>query len=208
MRRVAIAVAGPGVFVVAWFVVAWPYVLKLINSPYGSSYAAYKEHSNYADLAWMVTQHFGFLYLLPVLAGLAVIVGGGRPQRVTGVVVIVAAIASFVLVGRIQSFNVHHYYLLTPAIVVGLGAALAAACQYIANRWVVVAAGVVALYSVLFLAVYQPILFSPLLPDSSAAAPPGPPQQRSPVSEPRRSALLPLIRGAHVTVVGWRASDG
>ncbi len=172
MRRVSTTVAMPAVFMVAYFVVAWPYVLKLINTPYGNTYAAYKEHSNHADLAWIVTQHFGILYLLPVLAGSVVILRGRRPQRAAGVVVLVAAIASFVFVGRIQTFNVHHYYLLTPAILVALGVTLAAACKYLANRWVVVAAGVVALYSVLFLAVYQPVFFGPLLPDSSAAAPP------------------------------------
>lgn len=100
------------VYVGGFVIIAWPYVKKLLATNYGDAYAAYKTHNGYVDLGIQVVQHFGGILLLIAIAGLVLGLARLKNQRSLIGVIGVAAVFAFFAVGRVQSFDLHQYYLL------------------------------------------------------------------------------------------------
>jgi hypothetical protein len=177
VRRLAVAAIIPLTFAALFALVAWPYVHQLLVADYASAYSSFKVHDGYLDLAGRAaTRHFGLLYLAPVIIGWFVLALTRAPGRVAGLVVVGAAVVSFFVVGRIQSFSPNHYYLLTPAVLIGLAAAVAGSCRR-APHWTMAGTGALVLYAALFVGAYHPVTIGGLAPRATA------PAQRSDTSE-------------------------
>ena len=123
-------------------------------------------HDNYGELAWFSTIYFGAVYLAPVVAGWLLL---ALRRQVAALLVVLRGAVSFFAVGYVQTFGGNHYYLLTPAVLVGLAAAIAGACRVAGRKWAAVGAVTVALYAAMFVGIYHPVTVGAVLPQ---AAPP------------------------------------
>lgn len=98
----------------------YPYVVQLITTDYVDRYKAYRFHDNYFELAGLIAQHYGAILFAMALAGVIGLVCARKTNRSLLCVIIVAQTFAFFAVGRVQSFDTHQYYLLTPGLLAGL----------------------------------------------------------------------------------------
>ena len=166
VAQLTAALVVPLVFGALFVLVAWPYVHLLLTKDYSNEYASFKVHDNYGELAWFSTIYFGAVYLVPVVAGWLLL---ALRRQVAALLVVLGGAVSFFAVGYVQTFSGNHYYLLTPAVLVGLAAAIAGACRVAGRRWAAVGAVTVALYAAMFVGIYHPVTVGAVLPQ---AAPP------------------------------------
>ena len=166
-RGKALAIIGATCLVLL-VVLAQPLVERMIFQDYSSAYAAYRSDLAAGGKFGQVVVQFGLVLCLASVAGLAWLVR--RPEsRQLGILLIVQAALSLGLFTSVQGFlGEQHFYLLVPAVGIGIAAATAAAWESRLNpvgRWALigsVAAAVIVSSTVVFAPTR--IFASPLLP--------------------------------------------
>lgn len=115
--------------------VAYPYISQLIATDYVEKYAAYRFHDNYFDLLSMVIARYGTLLMIICALGIGGLLATKKIDRRLVIMLLVSHLFSFFAVGRIQSFDTHQYYLLTPGVLLGLVAAPLVVHLYARKRY-------------------------------------------------------------------------
>lgn len=113
----------PVLFTGLFTFIAFDYVKTLLTTDYSVKYAAYKFHDNYFELGLSVIEHYGILLSLFVVLGLVALLTNKKVDRRLIVAVLLSQAFAFFAVGRVQTFDVHQYYLLTVGLLVCLSAA-------------------------------------------------------------------------------------
>lgn len=98
-------------------------VWRIFQTNYTDIYSAYRSGTSLFDAAVAALDYFGALPTALSAAGLASLVSRG-PTRPFGILVIVQAFIIFVLFANTQDFGAQHYYLLLPALGLGVAAAV------------------------------------------------------------------------------------
>jgi hypothetical protein len=94
----------------------------MLTTDYSQTYATYRFSTSYWDALIKVVRYIG-----PVAIGLALLglvaLFKDRNTRLVGLGILVQLVVTFVLFARTQDFDLHHYYLLVPAIAILITAA-------------------------------------------------------------------------------------
>jgi len=108
-------------FLVALFGLAPLFALRAITTDYSDIYSAYRITNSLLETAVSLSSYFGWLVLFGGLIGLSWL-AARKETRVMATFLLAQSIIAFVLFARTQDFGYQHYYLLFPAIALGVAA--------------------------------------------------------------------------------------
>jgi hypothetical protein len=108
-------------FLISLFAIAPPFALKAITTDYSDIYSAYRTSNSLLEAAVSLGSYFGWLAFFGGLIGLSWL-AARTETRVMAAFLLVQSTIAFVMFARTQDFDSQHYYLLFPAIALGIAA--------------------------------------------------------------------------------------
>lgn len=130
-------------FSIALFTIATPLILRILHTDYADIYSAYKSSNSLLESAEKFIPYFGWSVIICGLSGL-IWLAVRKDTRVVGSFLIIQLFIVFGLFLRTQDFGMQHYYLLMPAIALGIAVMLTGFWTQISNkRWRLVSVGFV-----------------------------------------------------------------
>jgi len=130
-------------FSFALLVIATPFALRALRTDYADIYSAYRYSSSLAEAAGRILGYFGWSVVAGAATGL-VFLGCRRETRIAGTFLSIQALTIFFLFARTQDFGVQHYYLLLPAVAVGVATVVIRVLERVTKPfWRAVSVGVV-----------------------------------------------------------------
>lgn len=121
-------------FLTALFSLAEPFAVRALVTDYSDIFSAYKGTRSLREAAEVAARYLGQPLLVGGVAGLAWLTLR-RETRAFGAFLAAQAAIAFVLFIRVQDLAQHHYYLLVPALAVGIAALQAAVWISMARTW-------------------------------------------------------------------------
>jgi hypothetical protein len=119
-------------FLVGLFGFALPFALRSLTTDYSEIYSAFRTGNSLFEAALSLSFYFGWPVFFGGLIGLFWL-AARRETRAMAIFLLVQSFVAFVLFARTQDFNDHHYYLVFPAIAIGLGAVVIDIATWIRN---------------------------------------------------------------------------
>jgi hypothetical protein len=110
-------------FLISLFGLAPPFALRAITTDYSDIYSAFRNSNSLLETAVSLSLYFGWLVFFGGLIGLSWL-AARKETRVIAAFLLVQSIITFVLFARTQDFGYQHYYLLFPAIALGIAAVI------------------------------------------------------------------------------------
>jgi hypothetical protein len=130
-------------FSIALFTIATPLMLRILHTDYADIYSAYKSSHSLLESAEKLIPYFGWGVIICGLSGLVWLVTR-KDTRVVGSFLITQLFIVFGLFLRTQDFGMQHYYLLMPAIGLGIAVMLIGLWTQINNKlWRLISVGFV-----------------------------------------------------------------
>lgn len=121
-------------FSIALFGFGTAFMVRVLLTDYADIYAAYRTTGSWLENALSLVAYFGPLTTIGWLAGLTWL-SMHRQTREFGVLLTLQTVIILQLFWRTQDFGTHHYYLVVPGMILGIGVPLAHLCLQAGRGW-------------------------------------------------------------------------